>query len=164
MNLERLSSNLIDIIDEVLKNQELVNLIGHNGNFPIVAPNNPVRPSDIAPFGSNQKIFPHPFDVEYKEDVRTQLHIYYPEFIFVNNGHANEVAIIFDIVVNKKIWLMMDNGKKVVRPYQIVNQIVKSFRKKRIGGLGEIHFSNGVHTIINSDFNGIRLVAKFTEF
>jgi hypothetical protein len=164
MDLTRLSSNLINIIDEVLKNRELVNLIGYNGNFPILPPNTPIDPKDIAPKGINEKIFPYPFDIAYEGDVSTQLHIYYPNFQFKNNGYANEIILIFDVVVHKSIWLMMDNSKKVIRPYQIVNQLVNTFKGKRIGQLGEIHFIDGSHTLINSQFEGIRLVAKFTEF
>lgn len=164
MDLTRMSSNLIDIIEEVLKNQELVNLIGYNGNFPILPPNVPVVPKDIAPKGSKERIFPYPFNVDYKADVRTQLHIYYPSFRFKNNGHANEIILIFDVVVHKSIWLMQDNNKKVIRPYQICKQIVDTFKDKKVGQLGEIHFVDGSHTLINSDFEGVRLVAKFTEF
>lgn len=164
MNFQRLSSNLIDIIDEILKNQELVNLIGYNKNFPILEPDTPINPKDIAPYGSKQRIFPYPFDVEYDEDIRSQLHIYYPNFTFVNNSKASEVIVIFDIVVHKKIWLMLDNGNKVVRPYQIVKKILEIFKDKRIGNLGKIHFIEGSHTVINREFEGIRLVAKFTEF
>lgn len=167
MNLERLSSNLIDIINEISKNQELVNLIGHNGNFPITSPFTPVKFADIAPYGKNQKIFPYPFNTKIKEDevsVKTQLHIYYPNFTFENNNNVTQVIVIFDIVVHKNIWLMLDNGKKVVRPYQIVNQLYKTFNKKTIGGLGKIHFIDGSHVIINNEFEGIRLVASFTEF
>jgi hypothetical protein len=159
-----MSSNLIAIIDEVLKNQELVNLIGHNGNFPILPPTVPPVAKDIAPKGVNQRIYPYPFNVEYNQDVRTQLHIYYPSFQFKNNGYANEIILIFDIVVHKDIWLMIDNSKKVIRPYQICDQLVKIFKDKRVEGLGQIHFIDGSHTLINSDFEGIRLVAKFTEF
>lgn len=164
MNLERLSSNLIDIIDAVLSNQELVNLIGHNGNFPIKLPDKPVNAIDIAPNGKNERVFAYPFDTSYKEDIRTQLHIYYPNFVFKNNNNVSQVIVIFDIVVHKKIWLMMDNKKKVIRPYQIVNQLFKTFNKKRIGQLGELHFVEGSHLIVNSEFEGIRLVAQFTEF
>jgi hypothetical protein len=161
MDLTRMSSNLIDIIDEVLKNQELVNLIGSNGNLPV---STPVDPKSIAPKGVNERILPYPFDIEYEDDVRTQLHIYYPSFKFTSNGHANEIILIFDIVVHKDIWLMMDNSKKVIRPYQIANQIVTSMKDKRIGHLGKIHFIDGSHTLINKEFEGVRLVAKFTEF
>lgn len=164
MNLERLSNNLLDIIDVVLKNQELVNLIGYNKNFPIQPPDMPVNPKDIAPYGKMERILPYPFNIEYNKDVRTQLHIYYPNFTFVNNANASEVIVLFDIIVHKNIWLMMDNGKKVIRPYQIASKLFDTFNDKSIGKLGKIHFIEGSHTIVNTEFEGLRLVAKFTEF
>lgn len=161
MDFERLSSNIVVAIDQVLKNQNLVNYIGWNGNDPSLQS---VVPSSIAPKATNERIFPYPFDTSYKEDVRTQLHIYYPSLVFQNNGKASQVVMLFDIVVHKSIWLLTDNGKKVIRPYQIAKYIVDTFKDKRIDGLGEIHFLQGSHTVINEQFEGFRLVARFTEF
>lgn len=161
MDFKRLSSNIIDIIDGALSNQQLVNYIGHNGNDPSLQT---INPSLIAPKGSEERIFPYPFDTSYEGEVKSQLHIYYPQFKLKNNGNANQVALIFDIVVHKSLWLVTDNGEKLIRPYQIAKCIVDSFADKRIGKLGKIHFVDGSHTIINSDFEGLRLIAQFTEF
>lgn len=161
MDFRRLSVNLIAIIEETLKNQELVNLIGFDGNNPS---NNNVNPKEIAPKAKNERILPYPFDVDYKEDVRTQLHIYYPRISFESNGNASKVVVLFDIVVHKDIWLLMDNGEKVIRPYQISKALIDTFNKKRVKGVGELHFLDANHTPINEEFEGFRLVAQFTEF
>jgi hypothetical protein len=161
MNFERLSSNIIVVINEILKNQNLVNYIGWTSDNPS---SQSIVPSSIAPKAPNERIFPYPFDTNYKGDVRTQLHIYYPSFTFENNGKASQVVMLFDIVVHKSIWLVTDNGKKLIRPYQIAKLLVDTFKDKHIDGLGEIHFIQGSHTIINDQFEGFRLVARFTEF
>lgn len=159
--LGRLSSNIVDIVNMILKNQMLVNYIGHNGDFPLTTP---VNPLDIAPKGVDERIFTYPFDTSYTEDVRTQLHIYYPSFDFENNNHATGFFIVFDIVVHKDIWLVQDNSRKVIRPYQITEYLVETLKDKRIGNLGKISFVEGNHIIVNQQFEGVRLVAKFTEF
>jgi hypothetical protein len=161
MDFERLSSNLVAIIDEILKNQKLVNYIGYDGNDP---ESKTISPQSIAPKGINERIFPYPFDVNFRDSVRTQLHIYYPHFTFENNSNASRVAIVFDIVVNKSIWLVSDGGRKLIRPYQIAKYIIDTFRDKHIDKVGKIHFIEGSHTIINDEFDGLRLVAQFTEF
>lgn len=161
VKLERFSSNIINIIDSLLKNQEICNLVGQNGNIPV---EKPVLPQDIAPYGKNERIYPYPFDIDYTDDVRSQIHVYYPSFSFENNGHATEIIVIFDVVVHKKIWLMTDNKKKVIRAYEIIKNIVSSMNDKKIDGIGKIHFVEGSHTIINSEFEGVRLVAKLVEF
>lgn len=161
VRLEKMSSNIIDIIDKVLKNQELCNLLGYDGNLPL---KEPILAKDIAPMSKNQRVFAYPFDINYTDDVRSQLHIYYPNFEFTSNGHAVQMIVIFDVVVHKKIWLMLDNQKKVIRAYEIIKQIVSSMNGVNIGDLGKIHFMEGNHTIINSEFEGVRLVAQFTEF
>lgn len=161
MNFERLSTNVIDIINEILKNQKLVNYIGSNHNFPCPQT---VDPKTIAPKGNDERIIPYPFDTTFDSEVKTQLHVYYPNIDVVNNGNVGRVAINFDVVVHKDIWLMLESGNKTIRPYQIVNQIVNTFKGKKIGGLGEMHFLNCSHLIVNSKFEGLRLVATCTEF
>lgn len=161
MNLERLSSNVIYAIDEILKNQTLVNYIGFTGDNPS---NEKVDPSTIAPRGKNERIFPLPFDTTFKTDVRTQLHIYYPNITFENNGNVGKTIILFDIVVHKDIWLLMDKGEKLIRPYKIANLILETFKGEIIQGLGEIHFLEGDHVVVNEKFEGFRLVATTTEF
>jgi hypothetical protein len=161
MNFERLSSNVITIIAEVLKNQKLVNYLGWNGDHPSAKS---IVPSTIAPKGANERILPYPFDTSYKADVRSQLHIYYPSMVFENNGNAGVALVVFDIVVHKSIWLLTDADKRVIRPYQVANFIMQSFKGKSIEGLGELHFIKADHTVINEQFEGFRLVARITEF
>jgi hypothetical protein len=162
MNFDRLSSNIIVIIGEVLKNQTLVNYIGANGDNPTT--DYVISPATIAPKGVNERIFPFPFDIAFKDDVRSQLHIYYPNLTFENNGKAGRAIILFDIVVHKGIWLLKDEGKNVIRPYQIAKLILDTFKDKNIVGLGQIYFVKADHTVINEQFEGFRLVATTTEF
>lgn len=161
MDFERLSSNIISLIDEVLKNKNLVNYIGFDGDNPS---SQSISAKSIAPKGEKERILPYPFDTSFNEDVRTQLHIYYPNLAFQNNGHASQVVVFMDIVVHKSIWLLTDKGKKLIRPYQIAKFIVDTFKDRNIPNVGKIHFLEGAHTVINNQFEGFRLVATFTEF
>lgn len=161
MDFERLSDNIISIINEMLKNQSLVNYIGYNGNDP---DSQTINPATIAPNGVQQKIFPNPFNANYVGDVRSQVHVYYPQFTFINNGHANKVMLAVDICVHKDIWLMKNGSKKLVRPYQIAKLIIETLGNRHIPSVGKLHFSNGEHSIINEEFEAIRLFASFTEF
>lgn len=161
MNFDRLSQNMITIIGEVLKNQQLVNYLSVNSDNPS---STNIPSLTIAPNGINQRVFPYPFDTTFKDDVRSQLHIYYPKITFENNGNAGRAIVIFDIVVHKDIWLVQDNGQKVIRPYQIATLIFNTFKDKHVKGLGQIHFVGADHTVINEQFEGFRLVARLTEF
>jgi hypothetical protein len=161
MDFERLSSNLIAIVDEVLRNQDVVNYIGYDSNEPESQSINPVS---IAPYGEDERIFVYPFDVNYKGDIRTQLHVYYPEFELVNNANVGRIHVLFDIVCHRNIWLVMDKDRKLIRPYQIVKCLTDSFRGRIVPNLGKIHFKDGSHVAVNSEFECIRLVATITEF
>jgi hypothetical protein len=112
----------------------------------------------------DERIFPYPFDINFKNDVRSQLHIYYPNLSFENNGNAGKSVILFDIVVNLDIWLVKDRAKKIIRPYEIMKLILETFKDKNIEGLGELHFIKADHVVVNERFQGIRLVATTTDF
>lgn len=161
MNFEKLSENIITIIGEVLKDKKLINYIGWNGDNPS---QQSIDPLAIAPKGASERIFPYPFDVNFKEDIRTELHIYYPNLKFESNGHAGRTVVLFDIVVHKSVWLLTDNGKKIIRPYEIANLILNIFKDKNIKNLGKLHFVEADHTVVNEEFEGFRLIATATEF
>lgn len=161
MNFDRLSRNVVAIINEVLKNQKLVNYLATNGDNPSSLS---LSPANIAPNSPNEKIFPYPFNIKFKDDVRSQLHIYYPNLLLENNGKAGRAFINFDVVVHKDIWLLTDEGEKVIRPYKIAQFILDSFKDKKVDELGEIHFVRIDHVVVNEEFEGVRLLATTTEF
>jgi hypothetical protein len=161
MDFVRLSNNIITIINEMLKNQILVNYIGHDGDNP---ESQNIQPKSIAPKGSNERILPYPFDTNFKGTVRSQVHIYYPNLSFENNGYANKTVVFFDVMVHKNIWLVTDNNRKLIRPYQIVGHIIETFKDKHINNLGKLHFLEGNHVVANEEFEGFRLIASITDF
>jgi hypothetical protein len=161
MDLSRMSESIVVMIDEILKNQKIVNLVGSSKSLPLTED---VPPASIAPMSKNQRITAYPFDIDYLGDVRTELRIYYPEFRFLNNNHVNETIVIVDIIVHKDIWLMSNDGKKVIRPYVIADEIFKHFKHRNVQRLGKLHFIDGAHVMINSEFEAVRLTAKLTDF
>lgn len=164
-----MSEKLIIIIDELLSNQNIVNLVGSNSNFPV---NKNVDPKTIAPMAKGQRINVTPFDDDYTDDVRTEIRVYYPEFTFKNNNYVNDSVLIIDIIVHKSIWLMEVNGKKVVRPFHIASEIFDHFRvaerekfkSENMKKLGKIQFTDGRYTLVNKEFDSLRLFARLVDF
>lgn len=155
--LKYASRNLVLLIDECLKNQNLSKLIVYNDNNPLNKPQ--VDISTIAPHGSNERYFAYPFDINFKDEKRTQIHIYYPNIKFKNNQNVADNNIYFDIVVHKKIWLYAQSNEKLVRPYQIASLIMDTFDKST-DTLGVVNFHHVAHVVVNEEFDAIRLVAS----
>lgn len=165
-NLQLLSPNLVQIIEKCANNPILGKLLLHNDNINPLSKSE-VYPSDIAPFGKSERILPYPFDITFKDEERTQLHIYYPEMAFVASGNIEKATVWFDIVVHNRLWLYSQNGKKLVRPYDIASQITKIFDgtiPDTKSTVGKLDFSVMAHVPVNEEFNAIRLQALMTTF
>lgn len=165
VKFELLSPNLVTIIDECLQNEELVRLLFFNEHNPYTLPfPNGFQPSVIAPYESHEKIFPYPFNVKYRADQRSQLHIYYPTLHLINNSNVEQTIVWFDIVVHKKLWLFKQDQNKLVRPYEIASKIASHFSDRSIDTVGRLDFLAMAHVTINEEFDGLRLEAKMTTF
>lgn len=160
MSINRLSVILVETIGQLLSNQNIVNYVGHDSNNP---ENANIIPSTIAPKGVDERILPYPFDITYSGDARSQVHVYFPQFDYVNNGHATKVTMYIDIVVNKDIWLVQQGTEKIIRPYKIADLIEDHFKDK-ITNVGKMHFIAGDHLTINPKYDCIRLTINLTEF
>lgn len=161
ITLRRFSTNVVEIINSCLKNQKLVNYLGFDQNNPEQAT---IVPSTIAPKGLDERFFVYPFSVNFTGKVRSQLHIYYPDFKFVNNTNAVQSTVFFDIVVHKSIWLVQQGTEKMVRPLQIADAIFETFNDKLIKSVGKMHFLEGHQIVVNEEYSCIRLVATITDF
>lgn len=165
MKLELLSTNLVKIIDKCVNSQPLGQLLLYNGSNPLSQL--PVSPSDIAPYGKDERVIPYPFDIKYKADERSQLHIYYPEVAFKNNSNVEQTMVWFDVIVHKRQWLYMQDGEKKVRPYDIATQIIKLFDgtiPDKGSTVGQLNFLAMSHVAVNDEFDGVRIEARMTTY
>jgi hypothetical protein len=156
MNFLTLSNDLIGLIGKMLNNQELGKLLYYTQSNPLNQPN--LNLVDLAPFGNSERILPHPFDVDYTADVRSQLHIYFPNCVFTNNQIVEDTMTFFDIVVHKSIWTIRDlQNKKKIRPYEIARLIIHE--------LSNIcQFEEMTHIAVNDEFQCIRLQAQIINW
>lgn len=165
MKLELLSTNLVKIIEGCVRNDSVAKLLYYNINDPLSQPS--INPSTIAPFGASERVIPYPFDINYKEEQRSQLHIYYPDLQFVNGANVEEVVVFFDIVVHRKLWLFTQNGQKLIRPYEIASNIASQFDGSLPNTkttIGKLDFLGMNHMPVNEEFDCIRIQATMTTF
>lgn len=157
-----LSPNLVQIIGECLQNQDLAKLLYYGGQDPLTQLD--FDTSIIAPFSEDERLFPYPFDIGYKEEERSQLHIYYPDLQLKNNSHVEHTVVWFDIIVHKKLWLFKQGTDKLVRPYEIASKLANHFDGRSIGTVGQLNFMGMAHVTVNEEFNGLRLEAVMTTY
>lgn len=153
VKLELLSKNLISILNEIKKNQNLCKYLYYNTT-------NPVAESDFDTscllVGCDvPRLFPYPFVVTSSDEEICKIHVYYPNGQFVNRVVENSI-IYFDIICAKTLWLT-NSG---VRPYEIMTEVLNSFDELNIGTIGTLLFKRFDHIAINEKFDCIRLRAE----
>lgn len=156
MKLLTLSSDLVGLIGELLDNQQIGKFLYYTESNPLNQPN--INMVDLAPFGRSERILPHPFDIDFTADVRSQLHIYFPRMEFKNNQILEDVMVFFDIVVHKSIWTVRNNeNKKVIRPYEIARLVIHELKDI-------CQFIEMTHISVNEEFQCIRLEGQIISW
>lgn len=152
MRLSLLSPNLNIVLSEILQNQKICKLLQYVDN--------PYSQPDITNTNSLlfEKILPFPFDPNVKVAEGSQLRVYYGNVNLKNNTVIEQTIIHFDVICSKSknVWLV--KGTAQTRPWEIASEIVTHFDKS-IGTLGKINFHRIVPFYINSEFDGVRVIA-----
>jgi hypothetical protein len=156
MNLKLLSPNLIILLKEVMKNQNICKLLTYNSENPFIEP-------DITDTNSLMfdKIFPFPFGLTTNTEEGTQLRIYYYKTRLKHNKVIEDTTIFFDIICSKtkNVWLIND-GEPKIRPYEIASELITHLGKEPIGTVGKLNFEEAFPIHLNEKFDAIRVVGK----
>jgi len=156
MKLLTLSDDLVNLMGSLLSNMELAKLVYYTKANPLAQPDFNIV--DIAPFGSKERIIPHPFDIDYTEDVRSQIHIYFPILEFENNQIVEDCLVFFDVIVHTSLWTIVDlDHKKKIRPYEIARNIIHELKDV-------CSFQEMTHLAVNEEFQAIRVQAQILKW
>ena len=156
MKLQSLSKDLIGLIGNLLDNQRLAKMLFYTDAKPISQPS--INPVILAPFSKSERILPYPFDIEFTEEIRSQLHIYFPRLEFINNEIVENILVYFDIVVHKSIWtILSENNEKIIRPYEIAKEVI--YELKDICSFNEMS-----HLAVNEEFQALRIEAQIIRW
>ncbi len=146
MKLEYISKNLTTILREVMKNQDIMDLLVGQ------------KPSDDktveeqfpkAPI--NHTLFPTIFNPKTVTSETCTLHVYFPEIDFVRAGTTQETTVVFDIVCDKNLWVM-DGG--LIRPMEILKHLYNAFDKKEVYEVGQLSFQRSrQHATTNENYD-----------
>lgn len=155
VKLELLSPNLVLILNEIIQDKEIAKYLYYNQSNPLTQPDIPLPAKNLM----FKNVFPYPFDNAATVADGSQVRVYYPNGYFENREIISDTAIVFDIIVAKSLWLVND-GSALLRPYEIMKNIVTLFSDRSVGTVGRINFNRFVHLTVNDKFDAIRLEAK----
>jgi hypothetical protein len=159
-NFDLLSPNLLSILETASKSDNLCKYLYYNEKQPTVEPSL-VDPSVLL---FNQ-MYPMPFDPDIVTEDCSQLRVFYLDGNLQDNMTVTQLSVIFDIIVAKSLWLINEaDGSSSIRPYSIMNEVLKQFRNKSIGTVGRLLFKSFRHLVVNKQFDGVRIVANMTGF
>lgn len=167
-NLKTISSDLVIFIGKLLQDNELIFLVGNDDIRPFEMPKKSI--ASLAPMGTDQRFFPYPFNVEYREGRRSQVHLYFPTMIFRENDIVEDIIIWFDIVVHKELWLIekrADNGtfQKLIRPYEIAQNIAETIKRVDVGEIDlKVDLVSFDHLGVNENYQAIRLEGRLINW
>ncbi len=167
-NLKTISSDLVIFIGKLLQDDDLIFLVGNDDIRPYELPKKSV--GSLAPLGSDQRFFPYPFNVQYNEGRRSQIHLYFPRMTFTENDIVEDIIIWFDIVIHKELWLIekrADNGtfQKLIRPYEIAQNISEIAKRFDVGEIDlKVDLVSFDHLAVNENYQAVRLEGRLINW
>lgn len=140
------------LVDKFLKNERLKKLLYYDVPNALEQPNVP-QDKTFEMFGKQIKIVP-------------KLKVDKPEFCYViisfdnftpnmTNTEFRDNIISFDIVCHFDQWNLKDMQ---LRPYKIAAEIDSMFNRKKLTGIGEIHFLGANQIVLSDEFAGLTLM------
>ena len=140
------------LVDRFLKNERLKKLLYYDVPNALEQPNVP-QDKTFEMFGKQIKIVP-------------KLKVDKPEFCYViisfdnftpnmTNTEFRDNIISFDIVCHFDQWNLKDMQ---LRPYKIAAEIDSMFNRKKLTGIGEIHFLGANQIVLSDEFAGLTLM------
>lgn len=152
VNIEIMSDNIVLLINEIIKSQEVVKYLSYNNTNPLSQPDVKLPAKNLV----LNRIHPYPFDPLATEDEVVEIRVYYPRSNFELSGAVAQTVLYIDIVCAKSLWLVND-GKSAIRPYMIASELQKLFSGRSIGTLGTFKFAVMEQLSVNDKFEAIRL-------
>jgi hypothetical protein len=168
MNMQTISSDLVVFIGKLLSEEEIIFLVGNDHIRPFEQAKKSV--GSLAPFGSDQRLYPYPFNVDYNEGMRSQIHLYFPTMDFNSNDIVEDIIIWFDIVVHKELWLIEKQNtegryEKLIRPYEIAQSISEIVKRVDVGDRDlKVDLVSFDHLGVNENYQAIRLEGRLVNW
>ena len=160
MKLESMSSNIVNIMLELIKNEGLCRLLVSNDSTPFVTPVSD-RTILINPTSDKAKIFPYPFDIDATTADICEIRVYYNTGKFNENETIAESQLLIDVICARSLWLISDNNRSLIRPYEIIGRIIDMLGRNSLNTTVKLNFESYQHLYINTKYDALRLYCNY---
>lgn len=152
-----LGTNINYVIQELLKDQDLMKLLFYNNETPLSSPDI-VNPSALL----FNNIFPYPKLPLVEENQKAIITVMFSNARLNSNIKFKDYKLIFNIMCHVDLWKIRGG----LRPYEIAQRIDNIFNEKRGTSLsiGKVIFDDFIYREYNQKFNGFYLCYSLTDF
>lgn len=161
IKINNLSNNIVSILDILSNNERLCQLLLHNESNPFFEPN-PTAMKNIAnPKSDSCRITPYAFDPEATIEDSSFIRVYYNNGEFDGSEAIQELTLHIDIIVAKNLWLINNDTRSMIRPYEIMDSIVDSIGRSSWNNKINVNFDSWTYLAVNTAFDAIRLYSNY---
>ena len=140
------------IVDQMMKNDGLKRLLYYTSKDALTRPNLTTDQS-LGMFGKNIKIVPKLY---VDNEVLNYVIINFDNFVTnVKNPEFRDNIVEFDIVCHFDQWNLQDFQ---LRPYRIAAELDSMIDKKKLTGIGEVHFFGCSQIVLSDELAGLSLM------
>lgn len=158
ITLERVNEIWGNIGNEIIQNQNILKLLYYDNENALDSDNlNISQIKNMVGKNNNkktQRIFKLAFDSDITDEVRSELRFYVPIFKPIHS-YLSDVRFNFEVIVHKSLWELKNNK---IRPIMMIQELLKLFNGKNIGGVGRLVLDDSIHyTIYGKEYAGYTL-------
>lgn len=153
-NLYGADNVMRNIVRKLIQNQTLLKCLWYEDSDALERPDLTGDEINVLMDATNinkARILFTPFNPETESMTKTELRIFYPEFI-PNNRVLAKTNIMFQIVVNNPMW-QLDGVRQ--RPIVMIQEILDTLHGQEVGAIGELMFQDPIRIrYYNPSFSG----------
>lgn len=157
ITLERVNEIWGNIGNEIIQNQNILKLLYYDNENALDSDNLNISQIKIwleKIIIKTQRIFKLAFDSDITDEVRSELRFYVPIFKPIHS-YLSDVRFNFEVIVHKSLWELKNNK---IRPIMMIQELLKLFNGKNIGGVGRLVLDDSIHyTIYGKEYAGYTL-------
>lgn len=154
MKFNYMSRNLQIAINEIAKDNELIQLLSNNNKTPL----------DVVPLGSksilNKNIFIEPYNMEVPQEQKVELRVFYPNGLFDSSNSICVSDLYFQIIFHRDLERILINNIPTLRSFEIMERIVNIFQKESFNTLGNVLFKAFDYSHINKDYGMYTIISE----
>lgn len=154
MKFNYMSRNLQIAINEIAKDNELIQLLSNNNKTPL----------DAVPLGNksilNKNIFIEPYNMEVPQEQKVELRVFYPNGLFDSSNSICVSDLYFQIIFHRDLERILINNIPTLRSFEIMERIVNIFQKESFNTLGNVLFKAFDYSHINKDYGMYTIISE----